>query len=192
MQWSCRRERQVHNILNPTERKVCLKVRKASGKPGALFSSEQGNLIGTSLVFFLSFFALSGVVSWNCGPVQGLGPLQVCVWEPYGTKGKNARKIVVIPQVQRLAQMTQTVTRSMVQNISKSDFEQTAAQSLDAYDVADIEPTTDELERNRKTERTDSRGIVSDEHEREQEDSTAASPSTARYNARSKDGSAFS
>ena len=116
----------------------------------------------------------------------------MCVREPYEAKGKNAQKIVVIPQVQRLAQMTQTVTRSMVQNISKSDFEQTAAQSLDAYDVAVSEPTTDELERKRKTERTGSRGIVPDEHEREQEGSTAASPSTARYNAKSKDGSAFS
>ena len=45
---------------------------------------------------------------------------------------KVAQKTAVTPQVQRQAQMAQTMTRSKVQNISKPDLEQTAAQSPDA------------------------------------------------------------
>ena len=75
--------------------------------------------------------------------------------------------------------MAQTMTRSKVQNISKPDLEQTAAQSLDAMmqtssstagqSVADLEPTTDELERKKKKARK--------LHQ------TEASPQTARYKA---------
>ena len=53
MQWSCRREKQVHKMLKPSEKKVWgflhLKVRKLLAKPNALFSSEQGILIRSSV-----------------------------------------------------------------------------------------------------------------------------------------------
>ena len=54
MQWTCWREREVSAQLAQANRKGSLRShssegQKASGKPDALFSSEQGNLIWSSV-----------------------------------------------------------------------------------------------------------------------------------------------